>query len=95
MAENVDEPTPNNPQDRVVVARRVDDDTSAADLARWCGGEVIYEAGMECIKVPTSHGIAIARRGDWIVRDNKGKFARVTRDEFAARFEPAETDPPG
>jgi hypothetical protein len=92
MPESVDDSTGRKPEDRVVVARRVDDDTSAADLARWCGGEVVYEGGLECIKVPTSQGIEIARRGDWIVRDSDGHFARVTRDEFAARFEPAAND---
>ncbi len=94
MAENVDEPTPINPQDRVVVARRYDDETSPGELARWCSGEVAIVDGIESIKVPTSHGIEIARPGDWIVRASDGKFARVGRDEFAARFEPADFDPP-
>lgn len=84
--------TGSKPGDRVVVARRVDDDTSAAELARWCGGEVVYEGGVECIKVPTRQGTEIARSGDWIVRDSKGRYARVSRDEFAARFEPAAPD---
>jgi hypothetical protein len=78
-----------DPADPVVVARRFDDDAVPEDLARWCGGEVVVDKGVPGIRVPTAAGMETARRNDWIVRVSGGQFARVTRDEFAARFEPA------
>jgi hypothetical protein len=83
-----------DPADPVVVARRFDDDAVPEDLARWCGGDVGYENGVPVIKVPTDLGTEVARRTDWIVRVSGGQFARVTRDDFAARFEPARPDSP-
>lgn len=92
MPEHVDDAADLGAGDQVVVARRFDEDVDVRDLAGWCGGDVEMVGGVARVRVPTAVGIEVARPGDWIVRVSGGAFARVSRDEFAARFEPHDTE---
>ena len=83
-----------DPNDPSVVALRFDLDAVSEDLARFCGGEAVMVDGYECIRVPTTSGIELARHGDWIVRVSEGQFLAVAADDFAARFEPCPTEIP-
>jgi hypothetical protein len=67
-----------------VVALRFDEPAVAADLARWCGGQV--EGAV--IWVPGLDHPKAARRGDWIVMNSDGTFSPCSPEEFAARYEP-------
>lgn len=76
-----------------VVAMRFDEEAVAADLARWCNGQVVLTEDIEgvtttTIYVPTSKGPRPALLGDWIVRTPDGAFAPCSPATFAARFEP-------
>lgn len=67
-----------------VVALRFDEPTVAADLARWCAGEV--EGAV--IWVPGGDHPEAARLGDWIVMNPDGTFSPCSPEDFAARYEP-------
>jgi hypothetical protein len=77
-----------DPSDPSVVALRFDVHAVAEDLAHFCGGDVAFVDGYECIRVLTASGIEFARRGDWVVRLCEGSFIAVGPEDFAARFEP-------
>ena len=77
-----------------VVALRFDEPRVAADLARWCGGEV-QELPRETpggesalIWVPGPDHPRPARLGDWIVKNPDGTFSPCSPADFAARYEP-------
>jgi hypothetical protein len=78
-----------------VMAMQFDTIATAADLAAWCGGEVLALAEVldaeptTFILVPTVEGSQRAQLGDWIVRNSSGAFSVMSTRQFAARHDPS------
>ena len=75
--------------------------TSAGDVAAWCGGRLRYEAKpsdrgdvAEWIDIPTLEGVIRANRGDYVIRGVKGEFYLCKPDIFDATYDPAPEDSP-
>jgi len=73
----------------VVAARQWARGSSAADLAKWCGGDVLVDMAGALISVPTLEGRLTARETDWIIRGVRGEFYPCKPDIFEATYEPA------
>ena len=81
----------------VVIEAMEVSNTSAGDVAAWCGGRLRYEAKpsdrgdvAEWIDIPTMEGVMRADRGDYVIRGVKGEFYPCKPDIFAATYEPVD-----
>ena len=76
----------------VVIEAMQLDETNAADVAGWCGGQV-SPAGITfgtCVFIDTLEGTMRADGGDWIIRGVQGEFYPCKPGIFAATYELAE-----
>lgn len=57
---------------------------SVADIAKWCGGRVVYDADKKVtgLVVPTLEGNAVGSLGDWVGRDADGTFFQYNQAAF-------------
>ena len=81
------------------LALRFDEPAAAHDLAAWCGGRV--ERSLDepeehvVVWVPTDRGYEPAELGSWIVRVGDDQFEPVSATDFAARFQPPDSETAG
>jgi hypothetical protein len=66
----------------------------AAEIANWCGGEVVEEIDaldpdkrFVGINIPTLEGVMRASQGDYVIKSVKGEFYPCKPDIFEASFE--------
>jgi hypothetical protein len=60
------------------------------EIAEWCGGRVIpHPLGLHQLEVFNYEGPVIADTGDWIVRDERGKFYVFFEELFFSFYERA------
>lgn len=72
-----------------VLALRFDSEAVAAELAAWCGGEVLQGEGSRLtVWVPTPRGPRPALLGHWIVRRALDEYRPYAPDDFQAQFQP-------
>ena len=65
----------------------IEGDVNVNQIAKWCGGKITRRFS---IMVPTGEGEYVAMPGDYIARDNRGKFAIIDSKTFEATYEPVE-----
>lgn len=77
----------------VIEARRLAGD-EWADIAKWCGGDIV--TSRDCtdeyystLRIKTLEGEMFASEGDWIIRGVKDEFYPCKPDIFEATYEPA------
>jgi hypothetical protein len=58
------------------------------EAASWCGGKPIYNtSGMHELEVFNYEGPITAEPGDWIVKDERGKFYAIHEELFFSLYE--------
>lgn len=67
---------------------------NVGEIARWCGGVVIdlqSEASPNYVgmNVPTIDGGARAEKGDYILKDENGRFGVMSEQDFVKKYEVA------
>lgn len=93
------------PKTYVVEAKRCTPET-AEEVARWCGGEVVYDVKPSdhddiriYVKVPTVNGVLDAetayKGGHYVVKDEKGVFTVEDPELFESEFDIIQRDPYG
>ncbi len=71
----------------VFEARRLSE-AKTHDLAHWCGGKVVYDAGkLAGVNIPTSSRTIRAKMGDYIIKDRWGDFNVCSPDLFESMYE--------
>jgi len=72
---------------------------NAAEVARWCGGDVATDIHpvdrtirFSKVGIPTMKGVLWACDGDYVVKWPGAGFTKMTKSEFEGLFEPAKED---
>lgn len=75
--------------------------SNGKEIAAWCGGSFETEVKASdptdvatWVMVPTLFGVVAARVGDYVVRDEEGKFLTQTADAFEGSFDKYQPYPP-
>jgi hypothetical protein len=64
-------------------------EANAAEVAEWCGGELMVKDGHWAVFVPTMHGEIPAQEGDYVIR-GVVDFYPMPADQFAVSFDTAD-----
>ena len=78
----------------LVEAFQVTED-NLAEVARWCGGEVVEEGARSerMIELTTCYGVATARQGYFVIKDMAKTFQTCSGEFFNTCYEPAVKTP--
>ena len=71
---------------------------NSREVAKWCGGESVVEEGEAqgylrptrntiLLHVPHLNGVLDGYHGDWVVKDEDGRFAVYPNEVFIAEYE--------
>lgn len=58
------------------------------EVAQWCGGELTKDDGLAwCLAVPNLEGTLLAYPGDYVMKNQHGRFMVFTEDDMYENYE--------